>query len=275
MYSLDVNFLKDREIRPVAAARGARPAAPVGDRRPLLFGLVGALVILALLAGYWLVLKRQVAQLAERNAELDAELADIQRKLAELSGVQAQIDAIQAENGAFINVFNQIVPWSALLQDIRDRTPTRIQLESIEQTAGETPANEPDATPPIAGGIEITGIGCSFDDINDFALVLQGSPLLEANTVNITDATKQSELLDPNTEGTCPGTPAGQPEFLVDYTIQANITNTPSSELIEELERRGAVGLVARLRALRETGALDDAPPEPTEADDEATQNQE
>ena len=43
----------------------------------------------------------------------------------------------------------------------------------------------------------------------------------------------------------------------MDYTIAANITDTPASELIDELERQGNVGLVTRLRALRETGVIE------------------
>jgi type IV pilus assembly protein PilN len=100
-------------------------------------------------------------------------------------------------------------------------------------------------------------VACSYDDVNDFALILQRSPLLQSTSVQIESAQQQGELLDPTTDGTCPGTPAGEPSFLVDYTIAANITDTPASELIDELERQGNVGLVTRLRALRETGVIE------------------
>ena len=42
MYGLDVNFLKDREIRPVEQNATVGSAAPAGDRRPLFAGLVVA-----------------------------------------------------------------------------------------------------------------------------------------------------------------------------------------------------------------------------------------
>lgn len=257
MYGLDINFLNDREPRVFEAKSQRRAAAPAGDRRPLLFGLIGLIVPIALVGAFWAVTRGQVAQLRTKNAELDAELAALQSQLQEASGIRSQIDTIRAENNAFVSVFNEIVPWSAILQDIRNRTPARVQIENLSQTGGNTSPLDPDVTPPVAGGISIDGVACSFDDINDFALVLQRSPLLQSDSVEIESAQQQGDLLDPETEGTCPGTPAGEPDFLVDYTIQANITNTPASELIDELERQGNVGLVTRLRALRETGVIE------------------
>lgn len=257
MYSLDINFLKDREAR-VFEARPARqgPRSPE-DRRPLWLGLAGALVPLALVGGYWAVTRSQVARLEEQNVQLDTELAQLQTQLQEISGIQGQIEAVRAENNAFVTVFDEIVPWSALLQDIRNRTPGRIQITDLSQTAGTTSESDPAALPPKAGGISVEGVACSFDDVNDFSLVLQRSPLLQSPSVKIAQAQQQDSLLDPETQGRCPGTPAGDPEFLVDYTIQANITDTPASQLIDELERQGTVGLVTRLRALRETGVIE------------------
>jgi type IV pilus assembly protein PilN len=260
MYSLDVNFLKDREIRVYEAVRPQRGgvAAVPGDRRPLIFGLVGMLIPLLLMAGYWALMRSQVARLEARNAELDAELAQLQSQLQEISGIQGQIDAIRAENNAFVSVFNEIVPWSAILQDIRNRTPARVQITELSQTGGATSPVDPEATtPPRAGGISINGVACSFDDVNDFALVLQRSPLLQSSSVNIVQAQQEGSPLDPETQGRCPGTPVGQAEFLVTYAIQANITNTPAAQLVDELDRQGTVGLVTRLRALRETGVIE------------------
>jgi type IV pilus assembly protein PilN len=144
-----------------------------------------------------------------------------------------------------------------LLQDIRDRTPTRIQITRLSQTAGVTPAATPEAPPPQVGGVSIEGVACNFNDINDFTLVLQRSPLLNPASVAIERAEQQAEMLDPLVEGRCPGTPVDAPSYLVDYTLRANLTDTPASELIEELEQQGAVGLVTRLRALRDTGVLE------------------
>lgn len=257
MYGLDINFLNDRADRPMGAAPKPKRTGAPGDTRPLLLGLLGVVAVLGFVAGYWLFLRNQVAQLEARNQELDAELADLQSRLQAANTIRGQIEAIETENAAFVGVFDQILPWSAVLQDLRNRTPTRVQLTNLEQTAGITPEDKPDAEPPKAGGIQVEGVACSFDDINDFVLVMQRSPFLAPDTVRITKSEKQNELLDPTVEGTCPGAAPNQPLFLVDYTIEANLTDKPASQLIEALEQQGTVGLVARLRALQETGVLE------------------
>ncbi len=262
MYGLDINFLKDREVRVFDAKPRSRGggATVVGDRRPLYIGLAAALIPLALVGGYWAVTRGQVNQLQVRSAELDAETAALQSQLQEISGIQQQIDLVRAENNAFVTVFNDIIPWSALLQDIRTRTPARVQIVSLNQTEGATlegdPA-DPNAAAPTTDSISIEGVSCSYDAINDFALVLQRSPLLQSQTVAISQAQQQPTLLDPQTQGRCPGAAVDEPDFLIDYGIGANITSTPASQLIDELERQGTVGLVTRLRALRERGVIE------------------
>ncbi|MBE9137766.1 PilN domain-containing protein [Nodosilinea sp. LEGE 07088] len=259
MYSLDINFLKDREVRvfeprPRAQGGGALP----GDRRPLFIGLAAALVPLALVGGFWAVTRNQVNQLQARSIALDGEMSQLQGQLAEISAIQGQIDLVRAENNAFVAVFNEIVPWSALLQDIRTRTPARVQIVGLSQTAPAAPvegSTEPPA--PKAGGLVINGVACSYDDINDFTLVLQRSPLLQSETVAITQAQQQPTLLDPQTQGRCPGTAVGDPDFLIDYSLGGLITDTPASQLVDELERQGTVGLVTRLEALREKGVIE------------------
>lgn len=276
MYSLDINFLNDRADRTVEVRSTRRTAAavPVGDRRPLIFGLAAGLAAVAVVAGYWLVLRNQVKELQARSTQLDQEIAQVQSQLQELSGIQGQIAAVEAEIQAFVSIFDQILPWSALLQDLRNSTPARVQIENLSQTAGETLANQGAVEPPAAGGIQLVGKACSFDDVNDFLLLLQRSPLLDANSVRLVSSQRPDEPI-PEEEGNCPGTPPGAPEFLVDYTIQANLTPTPATDLAEELENRGTVGLVSRIRALRETGVLggEATNPEVTQtSDQEATQ---
>lgn len=270
MYGLDINFLKDREPRVFEQQPQQQSPGPQGDRRPLIFGLVGMLIPMVLMGGYWLFSRQQVAQLEQRSAQLDGELAELESRLQEVSGIQAQIDVVRAENASFVSIFDEIVPWSALLQEIRSLTPTRVQITDLEQTGGETSELTPEDTPPIAGGIRIVGVACSFNDINDFLLVLRRSPLLDGNSAIIESSERQGVPLDPDEDGTCPGDPPGASTALVDYTILANITKTPSSELIDELDRQGTVGLVTRLRALRETGVLADlATAEESEATDD------
>lgn len=256
MYSLEINFLKDREIRPVAAGAG-RAAAPVGDRTPLYIGLAVAIASLGLVGGYFAFLQYQIQQLAARNQQLDADVAALTAQLADIETTQQQIELVRLENAAFANVFNEIRPWSALLQELRDRTPARVQITTVNQTAGTTPTDDPEAEPLPAGGLSITGVACSFNDINDFMLTLKQSPLLDSATVLISQAEKREELLDPEVDGACPGSPPNTPDFLVDFTIDANLTTTPATQLLEVLDRQGAVGLATRIRALRDSGVIE------------------
>jgi type IV pilus assembly protein PilN len=255
MYGLDINFLSDREIRPVAETSTATAGGTPGDRRPLYLGLIAGVAALALVGGYWLVLQRQMQQLRAQDQQLDADIAAIQGQLQEINTLRAQIQLVRDENAAFANVFNQIRPWSALLQEVRDRVPERVRVVTIQQTGG-TPI-PPETTPPQSGGVEVVGAACSFDDINDFSLVLQQSPLLDGGTVVISQSARQEEFLDPDTDGTCPGTPAGTVTALVDFTIRANLTDIPATELLTTLDRQGAVGLATRIRALRDSGVIE------------------
>lgn len=257
MYGLDVNFLKDREIRPVEAAK-TRTARAAGDRTPLFLGLLAAVAALGIVGGYWLFLRGQIQRLEAREAELDSEIATIQTQLQQIQTVQAQIELVREENQAFVNIFNEIRPWSAFLRELRDRTPARIQIVSVSQTAGEpVPGAGEAGDPPSTGGVSIEGVACSFDDINDFLLTLQRSPLLEASSVAINEAQKRDELLNPDVDGVCPNSPPNRPEVLVDFTISGNFTDVPSADLLDILDRQGAVGLATRIRALRDSGVIE------------------
>ncbi|MGF1457889.1 MAG: PilN domain-containing protein [Leptolyngbyaceae cyanobacterium] len=260
MYGLDVNFLKDREIRPVDT-KTTRAPAPTGSRTPLLLGLLVAIAALGLVGGYWFYLQTQLNRLQAREAELDAEIATLNEQLQQIETVRTQIELVNAENQAFVNVFNQIRPWSAFLKELRDRTPTRIQVTSVSQTAGTTLPPAPGAAegeaPPPAGGVSIQGVACSFDDINDFLLTMQRSPLLDSSSVTIATSQKRDELLDPEVDGVCPESPPNRPEVLVDFTIDGNFSDVPSADLLDILDRQGAVGLATRIRALRDSGVIE------------------
>ena len=123
MYSLDINFLNDREERQVEF-RPQPTRVDRGDQTPLFIGLAVGVAALAGLGGYWLILQNDIRRLAAEEAELDAQLSELQSKLQEVAVVESQIRQIQDENNAFIAVFNQIRPWSALLQELRDTVPT-------------------------------------------------------------------------------------------------------------------------------------------------------
>ncbi|MDV3347439.1 pilus assembly protein PilN [Leptolyngbyaceae cyanobacterium CCMR0082] len=260
MYSIDINFLNDREERPVVAT-GAPIVRqqPTSDRTPIVIGAGVLVAALAGVGGFLGLLKYQESNLQKRQAELDSQLTELQAKLAEVDRIKAETAAARDESRALASVFTKIRPWSAIVKDIQNRIPTRAQLTQVSQTEGEAVPVEDGGEPvvPEAGGISINGTACSFDDVNDFVLTLKNSPFLEGETVALTTSNLGSEVL-----GRCPGeAQRDEPTQLVNYTIAGNIKSVSTEQfdrLLAELENQQAsVGLSSRLKALLETGVLE------------------
>ncbi len=281
MYSLDVNFLNDRpDIKPDKRRGGrAKPTISPDDRRPLYLGFA-ALIFFPVLAGaLWGILTLRNGDLEKQQADLDTQLGNLEAEKKNLSSIQAEAKQATEEAQSLASVFNQIKPWSAMTQDIRDRLPSSIQLASITQqkvdlaapAAGATPAAG--KTPPVSGRIEIKGFANSFNDINDFMLTLQQSNFLRADQTKVISAELGEEKTLQLPE--FPGTKREMGEFKaprlprkVSFTISTAINDVPASDLIRELDRKGAVGLVTRIEALKERGVISESKPKaPTQTD--------
>lgn len=259
MYSIDINFLNDREERPVLATQSAVVRQTTTDRTPIAIGLGVLVAALAGVGGFFGWLKYEESQLLQDQADLDAQLVELQAKLDQVEQIQAETEAARSESRALAGVFAKIRPWSAIVKDIQNRIPTRTQLSQISQTDGEPvpPEAGGEPVPPEAGGINISGSACSFDDVNDFVLTLKNSPFLESETVELDTSSLGEEVL-----GRCPGeAQRDEPTQLVDYTIAGNIKSVSTEQfdrLLAELENQQAsVGLSSRLKALLETGVLE------------------
>ncbi len=260
MYSIDINFLNDREERPEVAS-GAAPIVrqqSTADRTPITIGLGVLIAALAGVGGYFGWLKYDESRMLKQQAELDSQLTELQAKLAQVDRIKAETEAARSESRALAGVFTKIRPWSAIVKDIQNRIPTRTQLTQVSQTGGEAVPLEDGGEPvtPEAGGISIDGTACSFDDVNDFVLTLKNSPFLESETVKLTTSNLGAEVL-----GRCPGeAQRDEPTELVNYTIAGNIKSVSTEQfdrLLAELENQQAsVGLSSRLKALLETGVL-------------------
>lgn len=279
MYSLDINFLNDRSERPTEAglARGTRGGRVSSDPRPYYLGAALAIALPALVGGFWLYLQNENHTLEKRQADLDSQLSALQAQLGEVTLINNQIQQIESDNRALASVFDYIKPWSAILQDIRSRVPTGVQISSIEQIKSETPpppppspspspspadgtaasptpAPIPEAPPPK---VAVSGVARSFNDVNDFVLTLQRSPFLKGDEVKLVT----SQLVDNPTEVEFDSPGGGQnlevklPQ-VVQYKIEGNLTNLPASELLQDLERTLSVGLASRIQALRDRGVL-------------------
>jgi type IV pilus assembly protein PilN len=269
MYGIDINFLNDRADRPTDAIVPVRKtAANSASKLPLLVGLAVAIASCAGVGGYWLILQNQQKSLMAESSVLDSQLVELQAKLAQVDTVRQQTQAVEAEVQALASVFERIRPWSAIVRDIQGRIPGRTQISRLVQVAPAAPgdlatapaapaaapaAGAPAASTSAAGGLELGGNACSFDDVNDFLLTLKSSPFLESKSVKITEAS-----LGEIVPGRCPGeVENGSPLALVTYTITGDIKSIPATALLNELNRQQeSTGLAARIRALQATGAI-------------------
>ena len=253
MYGIDINFLNDRSDRPIDAIVPVnQSAANSAGKTPMLIGLAVLISAFASVGGYWLILQNQQKGLVAQNAQLDGQLAELQQKIAQIDTVRQQTQAIESEIQALAGVFERIRPWSAIVRDVQSRIPTRSQLERLVQTP---PNEDPEAQGgSVAGGLELSGNACSFNDVNDFLLTLKNSPFLESESVEITNA-----ALGETVPGRCPGeVDNGQTLELVSYTIVGEIKSIPATVLLDELNRQQeSTGLAARIRALQATGAIE------------------
>jgi len=261
MYSLDVNFLKDRATQKSGfSAGGSKTRMSAVGQTPLIIGAAVAAVIPAVVGAWWLLLQTQNTQMENKLAVLDAELNRLGLQEEELKRIQTETSALQTDTRALATVFNQIRPWSAMLQDLRDRIPRSVQIESIKQIpaiassgAPQPPAAAGNAAPPPAanpaGGIELTGKARSFSDVNDFLLTLKQSAFFQATDTRIVSA-ELAETAASNDKS------AVKPPSLVRYTIQSNLSNVPAADLLQELERKGTLGLVTRIRTLQQKGVI-------------------
>lgn len=261
MYAVEVNLLKDRpgyrqEVTTRPAVFGAL------NQGPLLLGVVFSGGFLGLTLAGLLVLTFLNQRLTAREQELDVQLAQLAPELAKVESFQAQEQQMTAETSSLASVFNQIKPWSATLRDIGDRVPAGLQITSIKQAApaagaaaGATPSPSPSPAPaagaPAAGApaaaptgeLAIQGNALSFSDINDFELTLQKSPFLKSEATQLIQSQRE--------EATQPGA-----RSLATYQIQSSISDVPASELLLELNRKGAIGLVTRIQTLKEKGVI-------------------
>ena len=263
MYSLEVNFLKDRpEFKTETGRRRPRTVAlPTGNWTPLYVGLAVGLLLPALVGAGWWFLQSQNNQLEQQIAEIDKELNTLGIQEQQIKKLQEETDQVKGETQALATVFNQVRPTSALLQDLRDRTPAGIQIEEIKQTAPPAaPAAQP-GQPPVpnaSGGVEINGLARSFNEVNDFLLTLQRSPFLKYVDTKIVKADLVDNPAKIELFGNQPSSTTTTIKLprVVNYTIQTSLNDVPASELIRELERKGTLGLVTRIRTLQEKGVI-------------------
>ena len=249
MYSLDINFLQDRPTHQKKTEDRVKPTIPSGGLIPLFVGLAIAVFLPVFVGGAWYILNAQNASLEEKIAELEVENQQLETEIGDINKIKEEINKIKGENQALVTVFDQIRPWSAMLQDLRDRIPGTVQLENIEQT----PPEETDSN--SAGGVKLVGYARSFNDVNDFLLSLQQSRLFKSSESRILSAELVESPIPPEVAQS-PNSEQIKLPKVVKYEIQSSLSDVPASDLMRELEQKGTVGLVTRIRSLQRTGIL-------------------
>jgi type IV pilus assembly protein PilN len=247
MYSLDINFLRDRGLDQsadsgISLAQKRQPS--MADKIPIAAGVIMALVFPAMTFGYLKTVTAQTATTEQEIQQLESEIADLGNQNKKLEAAEAEIEKAEAEIGALVGVFEKIRPWAAILQEVSDRTPLGVQVDSIQQIEEEG-----------AISINLAGIARSYDDVNDFVLFLQRSPFFEANNIKLNGATTTEVELEVENEKDLPINASLVVPSGIKYDISAQLNNVPSSQLIQEIDQKGSVGLVTRLKTLERTGA--------------------
>lgn len=245
MYSLDVNFLNDREDRSYdLEAVGRSSSGTQANWTPAILGVLIGLVPLGLVLIGWGALQRINANLTTQRDQLQVKV-DEQGRVAEVvAAAEARAQEAEDSANALITVFDQIKPWSAMMASIRETIPSGVQVKTVQQSAegidGQTRQK-----------VEVKGVALTFDDVNDFVLVLRRSPFLDAENTELIS----SSLIDnPETITLAENAPQGievrQPK-VVEYTINSVLSDRPASELLAELESTLAVGLTSRIQTIQ------------------------
>lgn len=297
MYSLDINFLNDRpDYKPVAAKSSAKKSSGgAKDQMPLIGALLFAFGVNAAVMGAWWWATNENTNLATEQATLDQELATLNTQANTIKAINAETDKVTAEYKALAGVFDQIKPWSAMLQDLSARTPAGVQIAKIEQidpspspvvaatpSPAATPAASPGASPspasptpaaapvPVvlpqqAAKVQISGIASTFAQVNDFMLLVQRSPFFLNTDTKLVAATLKNnptQLQVRNQNAAAPAAELPQLRPVVEYKIETTLSPTGASELLPELRSKQADGLAIRIETLQEKGVLEPQKPE-------------
>ena len=264
MYPLDVNFLKDRPEYEADSSAARRPsAAEGGNMLPLFAGIAVGVFLPAVVGALWLLIQFQGQNLQTQKTDLTQQLNDLDTALAEAGNISGQIQAIKEETTVLASAFNQVKPWSAMLQTVADRYPVGVRLGTISQVEQDRRRRQSNQDEDTRERIEIFGIANNFDGVNDFLLLLQRSPFFDPSETLILKAEYIDDIQDSEYYKLSAGGKSLPKEILdqlpdfVEYRIGVTLTGVPATELVQALERTGTVGLVSRIRKLQSEGVIE------------------
>ena len=248
MYNLDINFLRDRGLDQSAEVLGSikqKKEPTIADKIPIAAGVIVALVAPAITFGYLQGVNAQTASIEAEIKQIESEIADLGNQNKKIEEVTQEIQQVEQETAALVGVFENIKPWAAIMQEVSDRTPPGVQVDSIQQSGSG------DGT-----GINLAGVARSYNDVNDFVLFLQRSPFFAEKQVKLNGASIADFPVEVENEEDLPENASLEIPEGIKYTISAQLNNVPSSKLIEEINKKGSIGLVTRLKTLERKGAV-------------------
>ncbi|WP_126147403.1 PilN domain-containing protein [Synechococcus elongatus] len=236
MYSLDINFLKERTTTapPVTTFGTAAVATNPSERLPLWIGVGIGLLLPGLALVVTALANNRVSTLTADKAELEQQIQLGQPAEARLKSIQAEIEQINTDTTSLIQVFPQVKSWSAILTDLSRRTPVAVQISKIEQ-AGKK--------------VTLQGSSSNYDSVNDLLLTLQQSRFFTASSLRIEEA----KLGATPTQNTGENSPKLSN---VNYRIVGELSDVPTTDLLQNLRQLDAQGLAARLQGLVNQGVL-------------------
>ena len=248
MYNLDINFLRDRnQEESVDLSRDFTQAKEpsLADKIPIALGAFVFLLTPAITFMYMKNVQASTTTLEREIQQIESEIADLGNQNKKVEEANAEIQKVQQETAALVGVFEKIKPWAAIMQEVSDRTPPGVLVESLQQSGSGN-----------STGINIAGVARSYDDVNDFVLFLQRSPFFNGKQVRLNGASSTNFSVELENEDDLPDYASLEIPKVIKYTISARLNNAPSSQLKEEIEKKGSVGLVTRLNTLERKGAV-------------------
>ncbi|MFB2934310.1 PilN domain-containing protein [Aerosakkonemataceae cyanobacterium BLCC-F154] len=283
MYSLDINFLKDRPEFVKPEQNKQKKKLNVGSNVPLVAGIVAGVFLPLAVGGFWWWQQSEQGNLETKIAEVQADLDKAAKEQGELKTVRQETDLYKQQTQALASVFEQIRPWSAMVKDISERVPPGIQITCIAQvpvstssssggcqnvpnppttrntTTTTTTANASAVAPQDK--VEITGIARSFNNVNDLILTLQRSAFLNNQqtrliTARLVDNPIKLERNPNSSQSGSNNFPIPELPKVVQFKLETSLSDKTSSQLLPQLNGLGDLGLTSRIEALKQQGVI-------------------
>jgi len=235
MYTPEINLLRDRALP--TAPTGATPIPEAakgssGGAAAIVAGLIFAGGAIGGVTYFQLTFAAQLNALTQERDAIVAQVKDSEAEVARLTQIKTEFDGIVARINAFKSFFNDIQPWSAILEDLRARVPREVWLTSMAVSGNE---------------VTLSGVSLTFEQVNDLQLTLLQSPFVQTVTLSSSQLNRGNETrLD---------------SINFNFTVRLRPLTLASDEVLATLSRTGSEGLVAKVSILRNLDLEQTQPP--------------